>query len=106
MKKLLLILLIIPALSFGERVWIQGSLDCGLWLDARKNNSSEILEGVVLPFANGYAHGSGQDVWLKPTKISPSQLNYMVDQKCRNDPTLSVWAALAIILSERGFGEK
>ena len=106
MKKLLLILLIIPALSFGERVWIQGSLDCGLWLDARKNNDSDVIKTAALSFANGYAFGSGRDVWQKPTKISPSQLNYMVDQKCRDDPTLSVWMALAVILSERGFVEK
>ena len=96
----------IPTLSFGEEVWIQGGFDCGLWLDARKNNSSEILEGDVRSFANGYVYGSVRDVWQKPTKISPSQLNYMVDQKCRDDPTLDVWGALGIIFSERGFGEK
>ena len=96
----------IPTLSFGEGVSIKGGLDCGLWLDARKNNGSEFFEGGVIAFANGYAFGSGQDVWRKPTKISPSQLNYMVDQKCRDDPTLSVWMALAVILSERGFVEK
>ena len=96
----------IPTLSFGEEVWIQGKLDCGLWLDGRKNNSSKILETAVMSFANGYAFGSQRDVWRKPTQISASQLNYMVDQKCRDDATLDVWEVLDIILSERGFGEK
>jgi len=97
----------IPTLSFGEGVWLQGMFDCGYWLDERRDNPQSIqLQTATIAYANGYATGIQSDVWQKPTKISPSQLNYLVDQKCRDDPTLLIWQALDIILLERVKGGK
>ena len=56
MKKLLLLVLMIPTISFGELVTKYGSINCGDWLDTRKNSSATTLryEDRVMGFINGY----------------------------------------------------
>jgi len=102
MKKLLLTLLMIPTLSIAA-VSLKGGIDCGIWLDARSNKNAQALENSVQGFANGYAAGSEFDIWMKPTEISPSQLFYLVDRDCRNEPSNNVWKTLYNIFLDRQF---
>ena len=43
------------------------------------------------------------DIWMKPTEISPSQLFYLVDRDCRNEPSNNVWKTLYNIFLDRQF---
>lgn len=87
MKKLLLILLIIPQICFAEAFTMKGGLDCGTWLVARQSNRAGVLEAHIQGFVNGWNFGrKGKDIWLKPTKMTDSQVYYYIDAECRKNP--------------------
>ena len=109
MKHLLTLLLFISTQATAETfagdgaVTIYSNTNCGDWLDARKKDSSNarILENRVVGFLDGLSYGLGFDVWEKPTPIVPSQLFYMVDNECRNDPSKKTQQVLADIYDKR-----
>jgi len=76
-------------------------LDCGYWLNARDKNGSRALEDAVSAFTDGFAIASSRDVWNRPTQITETQLYYIVDKECRENPTDIVWSVLGKVLHER-----
>ena len=120
MKKLLLTLLMIPTLSFGEEQVVYGTIDCGEWLDKRANRTvqTDYYEGIVMGHINGYNDArsvnnfknknvSGtykqRDVWSYPSKITPSQVYYYLDKECAANPLEVVNTILYdFIRKERG----
>ena len=104
-----LLLLVIPFLTFADPffsdefkdITLKGSVDCGKWLDARRSNASMMLEQTVVGYFNGLAMGTNFDVWMKPKKISASQLFYMVDNDCKKSPSWDVYDSLNILFLKR-----
>ena len=87
MKKLLLILIIIPQICFSDALTMMGIMDCGLWLDARNSNRAVVLESHIQGFVNGWNFGrGGKDIWKYPTNLSASQVYYYLDAECRKNP--------------------
>ena len=110
MKKLLflILLLIIPTISSAFSVY--GNLDCGEWLDVRNkassNNRADIIAiGIVgkrgEAFFDGLVLNGSFEGWLEPTKITSSQLNYMIDNYCREKPSAKIYEAMAEIYVDR-----
>jgi hypothetical protein len=113
MKKLLLLLLLIPNLVIAEipadsePIGLNGTgLDCGYWLNARDKKGSRSLEDSISAFTDGYAMASGRDVWRRPKAITETQLYYIVDRECRKDPTQIVWVVLGKFLFDRKYAPK
>ena len=101
MKKLLLILLILPTLS-SALVTTYSNVNCGKWLDLRKGDLANQSEQRAVGFVDGLVRGNGFDAWDKPTKITPSQLFYMIDNECRANPALKVQDSILKIFIGRG----
>ncbi len=78
-------------LSHAQSIYVQGTINCGLWLEARKNNNSVHFEHYVLGFVNGLALGRNVDIWrAKGMEISNEQLYYWMDNYCKNNPLKGV----------------
>jgi len=108
MKKLLLILLILPTLS-SALVTTYSNVNCGKWLDLRKGNLANQKnlanqsEQRAVGFFDGLVRANGFDAWDKPTKITPSQLFYMIDNECRANPASKVQdSILKIFIGREG----
>ena len=100
MKKLLLILLILPTLS-SALVSAYSDVNCGKWLDARKGNLASTYEQRAVGFFDGLVKARDFDAWEKPTAITPSQLFYFIDNECRANPALSVHDSISKIFLGR-----
>ena len=78
-------------LSFAQSVYVQGTINCGLWLETRINKNSIHFEHYVLGFVNGLAVGRAVDIWRENgTQVSKEQLYYWMDNYCKNNPLKSV----------------
>lgn len=78
-----------------------GDTNCGKWLDTRKSNSANDFEQRAVGYFDALARAKWIDVWTKPTKITPSQLFYMIDNECQKNPALSLQDSLWLIYFER-----
>ena len=92
MKKLFIFCLFFYLnLSYAQGVYVQGTINCGLWLEARKNSKSIHFENYVLGFVNGLALGRNVEIWrAKGMEISNEQLYYWMDNYCKNNPLKGV----------------
>ena len=106
MKKLIFItILIFSSTSLKAEAVIIGSVDCGLWLKAREESTSLILEAAAQGFLNGYATGTMQNIWFTPTKITPTQAFYYVDNYCKKNPLSDMNTGLMRLIESRGHYE-
>lgn len=88
MKRIFILLFFLAVNSiYAQGVAVQGHLDCGRWLEARKNSNSKHFEHYLLGFVNGLALGRMVDIWnAKGTTISNEQLYYWMDNYCNKNP--------------------
>jgi hypothetical protein len=71
----------------AQGIWIEGRLDCGMWLDARSKKISATYEHFIVGMTNGLAIGREIDVWRrKGMPISQEQFFFWMDGYCKNKP--------------------
>lgn len=86
-------------------VWIQGTLDCGLWMDGRKSGNASVLEHYVMGTINGMALGRSMEIWnAKGVETTRSQLYYWMDSFCAKNPLKTVVTGLFDFADEKTGG--
>ncbi len=106
MKKYAAILLMLLTISAkGQELSIEGQLDCGKWLDARKQNSAVVLENYIIGVVNGMTIGSGIEIWTaRGVKTTRSQLYYWMDAYCTKNPLNDVFPGVIEFVDEKTKG--
>jgi hypothetical protein len=107
MKTLILGLILLCATQVeAQRVTVQGTVDCGIWLDGRKANAARALEHFAAGLVNGISIGSGVEIWnAQGISTSFSQLYYWIDSYCTRNPLKDVTQAVVAFADERTKGE-
>jgi hypothetical protein len=92
MKKLFFVsMMMLSSLVNAQHIPVQGSVDCGMWLDARDKKVALALENFSVGLVNGLALGTGVDIWGgKGYIVNQSQLHYWMDQYCKKNPVSGV----------------
>jgi hypothetical protein len=106
MKKIFFVFLILlSAKSFGQNINVEGLLDCGKWLDARKQGSASALEHYAIGTVNGLSLGSGYEIWMGDgNRTTRSQLFYWLDAHCTKNPLDNVVSALMQFADQKTIG--
>lgn len=47
----------------AQEIFIEGTLDCGEWTNARKKDRAMALEHFLVGVVNGYAIGRSVEIW-------------------------------------------
>jgi len=106
-KRLLLIALLICANStYAQLLWIEGVVDCGKWSSARKANSAQYMEHVLLGTINGMSLGVGIEIWAGTdgNKVSREQLYLWIDGWCQKNPLENINSGAWYFANERTKG--
>lgn len=86
----------------AEGIFIEGTLDCGQWLEARAARRSQILEGYLIGFFNGMALGTNTNFWdAGGIRISREQVFFWMDKYCREAPLSHVITGASRLHAER-----
>lgn len=110
----LLALAAIPALclsvtAFAQEssgVVIDGHVDCGEWLSARKVSSASHFETFLIGIVNGLALGRVIDIWdAGGLRVSREQLFYWMDAYCEKAPLSNVISGAFGFADERTNGQ-
>jgi hypothetical protein len=81
---------------------IEGSADCGDWINARARNQSVTLEHYLLGLLNGMVMGSSIEFWRAGgTKVSREQVYLWMDNYCRSSPLSSPLDGAVSLINER-----
>lgn len=112
MKIFLIILLFIPCFLYPPNAYsdgnevdaiaIKGGVECYDWAKARSTGGSIALEHYVQGFLNGYALGSGVDLWRQPSEMQPDAIFNVLDVHCSNNLFKPVVTAIYDVLRQRG----
>ena len=88
---------------FAQGITLEGSIDCGLWVQARTEHHAEALEHYVIGFLNGLAVAARIDFWRAGPRISREQVYLWMDNYCRNTPLSGpIQGAIALINERTG----
>lgn len=75
------------AITNAQGIWIEGTANCGLWLEGRSLKLAQNLENYTLGMVNGLALGRMIDIWrAKGVTVSREQLFFWMDEYCRKNP--------------------
>ena len=75
------------AATNAQGVQTAAILDCGDWLDARKNAVSTTYEHYIIGLVDGLALGRAIDIWRpNNVRISRAQFYYWMDEYCKKNP--------------------
>ena len=84
---------------------VEGILDCGLWIAARKTNDAAALEHFLLGLLNGISLGSNVEFWrARGLPISREQAYLWMDGYCAKNPLKEVYEGAFALMSERTGG--
>lgn len=89
MKKIFLVIITILMMNISNAtgVKMEGSVDCGMWVEGRKSKRSQLLEAYVMGKVDGLAEGAWIDIWRSNERnISRDQLYLWLDQYCNKKP--------------------
>lgn len=90
----------------AELIPLRGSVDCGMWIDARSKNSAVALESFNVGLVNGLSIGSALNIWsAKGVEVSQSQLNYWMDEYCKKNPLSGIFQGAHIFADEMTNGK-
>ena len=108
MKKLLLITILTFASATCSKaaIWVEGAIDCGSWLSARKTASAQYLEHYLVGTVNGLAMGSALEIWggTDGIRVNREQLYFWMDGWCQTNPLLGLIAGTFAFANERTNG--
>lgn len=89
-----------PATAAG--IFVEGSSDCGNWLDARKTERSAVLEGYTLGYLNGLAIGHVIEFWHADGRgVSREAVYAWIDSYCQKAPLDLLNQAIMQLYRER-----
>jgi hypothetical protein len=105
-KVLLVAILTFTNTAYAQQVWIEGSIDCGLWSTARKANSAQYLEHSLVGLVNGMVLASVIDIWggTDGNKVSREQLYLWMDGWCQKNPLKKIMGGALDFADERTNG--
>ena len=87
---------------FAQGVWLEGELDCGEWLTARKQDKAQFFEHYIVGVVNGLAAGRSREIWRAAgIKISREQLYFWMDSYCQKNPLSDVISGTVKFSDER-----
>lgn len=90
------------ASAHAQPVWIEGTLDCGQWTEARKQNRAMTIEAYLVGFLSGVASGSKKEFWrAKGGQTSRQAVYAWMDNYCQADPLENVIFAAIRLFNER-----
>ena len=89
-------------LASNETITIKGGFTCHEWQKARSTDRSQIFEGYVQGYLNGYALGADIDLWKEPHDITPEMFFSALDAHCSNKLFDDVVTAIHDLLIQRG----
>jgi len=73
--------------SAGQGIWIEGTLDCGEWVAARKAAMAQYYEHYLLGVLNGLSMGRRVDIWrIQDNKMSREQAYLWMHNYCQSNP--------------------
>jgi len=85
-----------------EGVIIEGSLDCGEWVNARTKALSSNLQHYLLGLINGLTLGHGHEFWRAGgSKLSREAVYLWMDSYCRQNPLKDVVTGAVALYQER-----
>ena len=105
-ERLSLSLLGLPAAAHAQAgklpVHVTGGADCGLWLAARQQHGSDILEQYVVGMLDGLSSGADREFWQADGRaISWDAAYFWIDGYCRAHPTDFLNTATVRLFEER-----
>lgn len=75
----------------AAQITLRGVTDCGLWLDARKQERAVALEHYLVGLVSGLAFGSQTEIWnARGGAVTDKQLFYWMDGFCERNPLKNV----------------
>lgn len=91
-----------PSLAAG--IAVEGDVDCGIWVKARTEGQSAILEGYVLGLMNGLALASQIEFWQATgVPVGREQVFLWMDNYCRANPlSRTAVGAVALMIEHTG----
>lgn len=82
-----LAVMVFSPMAHAKDIYVQGKLDCGMWIESRSSNTSAALEHYLVGLLNGLSLGSGVDFWKsRAGEISQDQAFLWMDKYCRDTP--------------------
>ena len=91
--------------SAGQGIWTEGTVDCGMWVTARKQNSAQAFEGHLLGLLNGLALGRRVDIWrAEGVPMSRDQAYLWMDNYCQSNPLSHVVSGAVMLADEKTNG--
>ena len=83
-------------------IWMEGTVDCGMWVAARTSHRAEMVESFALGQISGMAFGAGIEVWqANGSKMSREQFYLWLDKYCRDNPLKDVLIGTIALFNER-----
>lgn len=73
--------------AHAQGISIVGTLDCGQWIGARKQDRAVAFEHFLIGLVNGYAVGRSVEIWRgKGLEVSREQFFIWMDIYCQKNP--------------------
>ena len=87
----------------GTEVTIQGSRDCGAWLEVREEHplSAGLYEFWLVGLLDGVSLNSGIEFWEAGDGVTPNQVYYWTDKYCRENPLNDVMDGARLLFHEK-----
>ena len=99
-------MMLICNIANAELIPLQGSVDCGMWIDARSKNNAVALESFTVGLVNGLSIGSVLNIWsAKGVAVSQSQLNFWMDEYCKKNPLSGIFQGANVFADEMTNGK-
>ncbi len=104
-RMLLAALLLCAGNAHGQGIQIEGSINCGDWVKARKSLRASNFEHYFLGFINGISLGSGVEFWdATGSKLSREQIYLWMDNYCTKNPLRNVVTGTVDLINEHTQG--
>jgi hypothetical protein len=89
--------------TLGNRpVYVEGDIDCGDWLAARRDKRAVAFEHFVLGFLNGISVGTDTEFWhADGRRLSRDSVYFWIDNYCRTHSVNPLITAVTTLFKER-----
>lgn len=93
----------VPTLSAQEGIHVEGTLDCGEWVAARRAGEAGSYGYYLLGLLNGLAIGNAVEFWRAGGRPPPSReaIYLWMDGYCTRNPLADVVEASMVLFGER-----
>ena len=88
----------------NAQVYIEGSVDCGSWVEGRTRETSVVIEAYLIGLINGLTLGHQVEFWRagpSATSLSRESVYLWMDGFCRQNPLNGVVQGAIALYQER-----